>query len=153
MRKQTRRKVWKLINPIAHVMDGIVVTPEEELDKIRIRELGAIEAFAKGHARLHEWHEMAAMLNVSEYLAGIGVGIEVKEVCRVVEGHLTDAANRYQRTKKMGLTGPGIQSLRELYEFHDIQRKCITRGDYEKAIRAAMLAARQHGNEIRAREV
>ena len=148
MRKQTRRKVWKLINPLAHVMDGIVVTPESELDKIRLRELGAIEAFAKGHAGLHEWHEMAAMLNVSEYLASIGVGIEVAEVCKAVEGHLIEAANRYQRTKKMGLTGPGIQSLRELYEFHDIQRQSITRGEYEKAIRAAINHAQQHGFNI-----
>lgn len=153
MRKQTRRKVYKLIDPLAHVLEGIVVTPESELDKIRLRELGAIEAFAKGHARLQELHEMAAMLNVSEYLAGIGVGIEVAEVCKAVEAHLIEAANRYQRTQRMGLSGPGIQSLRDLYEFHDIQRKCITRGEYEKAIRSAMVQAKQYGHEIRAASV
>lgn len=148
MRKQTRRKVYKLINPLAHVLEGIVVTPESELDKIRLRELGAIEAFAKGHATLVEWHEMAAMLNVSEYLASIGVGIEVAEVCKAVEGHLIEAANRYQRTQRMGLSGPGIQSLRELYEFHDIQRKCITRAEYEQSIRKAINHAQQHGFNI-----
>lgn len=148
MRKQTRRKVWKLINPLEHVLEGIVVTPESELDKIRLRELGAIEAFAKGHATLVEWHEMAAMLNVSEYLASIGVGIEVAEVCRGVEAHLIEAANRYQRTQKMGLSGMGLQSLRELYEFHDIQRQSITRAEYEQSIRKAIDHSRQHGFNI-----
>lgn len=153
MRKQTRRKIYKLINPLAHVLEGIVVTPESELDKIRLRELGAIEAFAKGHATLVEWHEMAAMLNVSEYLSSIGVGIEVAEVCRAVEGHLTDAATRYQRTKKMGLSGMGLQSLRELYSLHDLQRQSITRSQYEQSIRTAMQKARQHGVDISTRKV
>lgn len=149
MRKQTRRKVWKLINPLAHVLEGIVVTPESELDKLRMRELGAIEAFAKGHARMQEWHEIAAMLNIAEYLAIKGVGVEVAEVCRGVEAHLIEAAERYQKTRKMGLSGLGLQSLRDLYLAHDLQRQSINRGDYEKAIRAAMLHAQQNGNEIR----
>lgn len=150
MRKQTRRKVWKLINPIAHVMEGIVVTPESELDKIRLRELSAIDCFTKGHARIQEWHELAALLNVSEYLARIGVGIEVAELCKTAEAHLIESANRHHKTKRMGLTGPGIQCMRDLYLAHDLQRQSITRGDYEKAIRAAMLHAKQNGREIRA---
>lgn len=149
MRKQTRRKVWKLVDPLSHVLQGIVPTPEAELDKIRLRELGAIEAFAKGHATLVEWNEMAAMLNIAEYLANNGVGIEVVESCKDVQRHLVEAAERYQKTQRMGLSGLGIQSLRNLYDFADIQRQSITRGEYERAIRAAMLQAKQHGNEIR----
>lgn len=129
-------------------MDGIVVTPESELDKIRLRELGAIEAFAKGHATLVEWHEMAAMLNVAEYLANNGVGIEVVDVCKDVQRHLVEAAERYQKTQRMGLSGLGIQSLRNLYDFADIQRQSITRSEYERAIRGAMLSARQNGQHL-----
>jgi hypothetical protein len=35
----------------------------------------------------------------------------------------------------MGLTGPGLQALRDVIEWHQLQRGSIARSQYEQAIR------------------
>ncbi len=32
------RKVWALINPVEHAIRGACITPQHELDKLRLRE-------------------------------------------------------------------------------------------------------------------
>lgn len=134
MRKHTRRKVWKLLNPIQHAMEGAAITPDSVLLELRTRELGAIEAFAKGHAGLQEWSDLTAMLNVCEYMGRSGVGKEVIETCKQAQEHLKEAAYRFEKTRKMGTTGQGLQAFRDLYEWHDLQRKSIARSEYDQMI-------------------
>ena len=40
----------------------------------------------------------------------------------------------FKATGRMGLDGPGLQALRELYAFHDLQRQSVSRSVYERAI-------------------
>ena len=52
-RKKCRRKVWNTnVNPIAHAIAGAAITDTASLDKLRMQELSAIEAFAKGRDSL-----------------------------------------------------------------------------------------------------
>lgn len=44
-RKHCRRKVYPLVNPIARAMEGAAITPDNLLDKLRLQELSAIDAF------------------------------------------------------------------------------------------------------------
>ena len=39
MRKKTRRKVWALVNPIQHAIEGAAITPEDKLNQLQLREL------------------------------------------------------------------------------------------------------------------
>lgn len=134
MKKQCRRRVWGLVNPIKHVMEGIEVTPAHLLDRLRVAELSAIEAFAKGMGTRSEWDVLTAMLNLSEVMARGGVGHEVLEACQRAQDGLAEARDRFERTQRMGLSGPAIQAMRDLFEYHDLQRTSITRGEYEKWI-------------------
>jgi hypothetical protein len=56
-------------------------------------------------------------------------------VCHTAEAVLIEAAERYQRTKRMGLSGQGIKAMRDLIEYHQLQRSSIPRSQYEEAIR------------------
>ena len=47
---------------------------------------------------------------------------------------LDEARERHHRTGRMGLSGPAIQAMRDLAEYHDLQRTSISRGEYEKWI-------------------
>lgn len=134
-RKRCKRKVWNLVNPIQHAMLGAAVTQESHLDQLRIRELMAIEAFAKGHATKDDWRSLADMLNITETLAGSGVGPEALEPCQLAQQALSNAHARLQAGKSLGFTGPELQSLREAYDYHDIQRQSISRAQYEQAIK------------------
>lgn len=148
MRKRTKRQVWKLINPINHAILGAGITQAHLLDKLRLRELAALEAMSKGNGTKVEWQELADMLNVCEVMALEGIGPEALPHCKAAQDALVQAARRYETTHKMGLTGPGIQALREVYEYHDLQRSSVPRSVYEQ-----MIVKTRHRLTSKAKEV
>ena len=135
MRKVCKRKIYHRINPIAYVLEGIKPADSDRLSKLRTAELSAIEAFAKGQATRDDWESLADMANVAGHMAQRGIGVEVNDVVEEVHQHLTSAAKRWEKTGKMGLTGEGLKAIRDLYEYHDLQRTSITLADYEKHLR------------------
>lgn len=135
MKKHCRRKVWGLVNPIQHAIDGASITPDHLLDRLRLVELSAIESFTKGQATVEDWKSLADLLNVAETMSRGGVGPEVLEACERAQDGLSDAHDRFKATGRMGLSGPAIQAMRDLAEYHDLQRQSISRGEYERWIR------------------
>lgn len=134
-RKKCRRKVWALVNPLAHAITGAAVTTRQELDKLLARELASLDTFTRGKATMREWSDMVNVNNLTMTLAGMGVGREAMPDAHAAEEGLIDAARRFQETGRMGLTGPAIQALRDVIEWHDLQRSSIPRSRYEEAIR------------------
>lgn len=134
MRKSTKRKHWKLIDPVRHAILGAGITEDHLLDKLRLIELAALDAMTKGLGTIQDWQELTDMMNISEVMARDGVGPEALPVCQQAQEALEQAARRYETTRKMGLTGIGINALREVFEYHDLQRRSIPRSEYEKYI-------------------
>lgn len=144
MKKFCRRKVWPLIDPISHAMQGAAITPDNLLDQLRIKEMAALEAFTSGQAGVADWKAIADLLNIAETIASQGIGIEVLEVCDKVQAGLDEARERHNKTRRMGLSGPAIQAIRDLMEYHQLQRTSISRAEYERYIRLT-------GNRIRSK--
>jgi len=134
MRKQTKRKFWKLIDPIRHAILGAGITQDHLLDKLRLTELAALDAMTKGMGTISDWQELTDMMNISEVMAMEGIGPEALPYCKQAQDALEQAALRYQRTMSMGLSGTGINALRDVFEYHDLQRRSIPRSVYEKMI-------------------
>lgn len=134
-RKRTVRRVWSLVNPIKHAMSGARITDPKSLDQLLVRDLASLDAFTRGAARLEEYSDLVNMNNLTQTLAGMGVGREALPDCRKAEKALIEAAARFERTQRMGLTGPGIEALRSVIEWHSLQRGSIARSKYEEAIR------------------
>lgn len=134
MRKRVRRKHYALVNPIAHAIAGAAITDKDSLNKLRLAELAALDAMTKGLATVEEWRVLVDMMNVSEVMGLNGIGPEVLPHIEIAQDALHRAAKRYEETKKMGLSGVGINALREIYEYHDLQRVSISRSEYEKMI-------------------
>lgn len=134
MRKTTKRKHWKLLDPIRHAILGAGITQEHLLDKLRLTELAALDAMTKGWGTVQDWQELVDMMNISEVMSMDGVGPEALPFCQRAQDALQEAAFRYQNTMRMGLTGEGINALREVFEYHDLQRRSIPRSEYEKYI-------------------
>jgi len=133
-RKRCIRKHWARVDPIALAIAGATITTEADLDKLRLRELSAIESFAKGTATPPEFRDLCDMLNLAQTLGETGVGPEVLPVCMLAEAELLAAKDRHDQTGRLGITGAGLRALRDLYEFHDLQRTSIDRSQYERAI-------------------
>lgn len=134
MRKKTKRKIWKLIDPVRHAILGAGITQEHLLDKLRLTELAALDAMTKGLGTVQDWQELTDMMNISEVMALDGIGPEVLPYCQRAQNALEQAALRYQNTMRMGLSGEGITALRDVFEYHDLQRRSIARSEYEKYI-------------------
>lgn len=135
-RKRTRRKVYALVNPITHALMGAAITDTASIDKLRMVELSAIEAFRTGKANQHDWMALADMLNMSETMTNDGIGPEAEESCQAGQRALANAHERhFRKGMPIGFTGPELQDIRAAYEFHDLQRQSISRSRYEQAIK------------------
>lgn len=134
MRKTTKRKHWKLIDPVRHAILGAGITEDHLLDKLRLIELAALDAMTKGLGTIQDWQELTDMMNISEVMARDGVGPEALPACQQAQEALEQAAKRFETTRRMGLSGTGINALREVFEYHDLQRRSIPRSEYEKYI-------------------
>ena len=73
---------------------------------------------------------------------------EVLPVCQKAQQALHEAAERYQKTLSMGLSGQGIQAVRELIEYADLQQASIPRADFEKYIQKTKDYIRSNGNLV-----
>lgn len=148
MRKRTVRRHYELVNPLTFAMEGASLISEEKKNKLRFRELAAIDAFVKGKAGLQEWHDINSMLSVAETMAKAGVVVEVLDACKSAQAHLIDAARRFESTGRMGLTGLGIQAMRDLYEYHDLQRSSVILREYENFIQKAVNKVRSKSPDV-----
>jgi hypothetical protein len=134
MRKRTKRKVWPLINTVAHVIEGVSEVPEAMLESLRARELAAIDAIHRGAAGEFDWHDINAMVGVCLVMAQEGVGPEAIEVCGHAKQSLQEDWAKYAETGRMETTEAGLKNYRDVYEYTDLQRTSISREQYEKHI-------------------
>jgi hypothetical protein len=135
MRKRTKRKMWNLIDPIQHAIVGAAITPRQTLDKLRVLEYSALDAMTKGLGTVQDWRTLVDVLNLSEVMAKAGIGPEVLPVCAKAQDALHKAALRYQETMRMGFDGTGIQAVRELIEYADLQQGSISRAEFEQYVK------------------
>jgi hypothetical protein len=150
MRKQCKRKVWSTaINPIQHAIEGAAITSDALLNQLRARELAAIEAFRTGAATIQEWSDITGLLNVCETMAKGGIGPEALEACKTAEQELISAGKRFESTRRMATSGLGLQSFRDLYQYHDLQRQSVSRAEYDRWIRKATLRVKSKAPDVR----
>lgn len=149
MRKKCKRRVWSTnINPVAHAIAGAAVPDKQSLDKLRICELSAIDAMTKGMGTTEDWRWCSDILNISETMGKAGIGPEVLPYCQEVQKALLEAAERYQKTGKMGLSGVGITKVKELWEYHDLQRTSVARSVYEQMIKKTANYIKSKGTDV-----
>jgi hypothetical protein len=68
-------------------------------------------------------------------MAAANIGPEVMVHAKIAEMHLLDANDRYKKLGKLGSTGLGLSSFKEILEWHDLQRSSVARSVYEAHIK------------------
>lgn len=134
MRKQCRRKVYKLVDPIAHAIAGAAITTDDCLQQLKDKEQAAIEAMRTGQATVYTWQELVDMNNICQVMARNGIGPEALPDTMMAEIELKQAAKRFESTGRMLLTGSGLRAINEVMEWHHLQRTSISRAEYERMI-------------------
>lgn len=148
MKKQCKRKVYQLVNPISFAMVGASITPRNLLDKLRLTEWSALDAMTKGKGTIQDWRTLVDVLNLAEMFGRQGIGPEVLPVCEKAQDGLHKAAMRYQESKKMGLDGPTIEHLRHLIEYADLQQASVPRSEFERLVMKTKNYIRGNGNRV-----
>jgi len=148
MRKQCRRKIYKLINPIEMAIEGASITPDKILKTMEEKELQSIKDMMTGNATLRSWQDLVDMNNVCQQMGRDGIGPECLVDCMIAEMELKKAAKRYEKTKKMGLTAQGIRAIQDVFEWHTLQRKSISRSEYELQIKKTLHKLRSRSKEV-----
>lgn len=136
MRKHTKRRHYALVNPLAHAIEGARITTQEDLNKLRLRELSALDSYRQGTATVYDWRALADMSNLCETMAKSGIGPEALNAVQAAESALLAAYERHNETGAIGCAPGEYEALRDLYEYHDIQRASVSRNVYEKSIQS-----------------
>ena len=148
MRKQCKRKVWLLVDPIAHAIAGAAITTDDCLDTLKNGEKEAIEAMRTGKADLDTWQKLVDMNNICQVMARKGIGPEALVDSMMAEIELQHAARRYKATGKMLLTGVGLKAINEVLEWHHLQRTSISRSEYERMIEKTRNKVRSRSKDV-----
>ena len=127
---------------------GAAITQRDKLDKLRLLEYSALDALIKGSGTVQDWRTLVDVLNLSEMMGKNGVGPEVLPICQTAQESLHKAAMRYQETMRMGLDGQGIQAIRDLIEFADLQQGSISRSEFERYIQKTKDYIKSHGDKV-----
>lgn len=147
-RKKCKRKVYPLINPISMAVLGACVSADKPLNTLRLAELSAIDEMVTGKGTTESFRWICDVINISETLGKMGVGPEALPLCEAAQKAMLEAADRYQKTNRMGLSGEGIKAVKELWEIHDLQRTSVARSVYEAAILKTANTIRSRGRDV-----
>lgn len=146
MRKQSKRRVVTVKDPLQLLGAVSLAIPKDRADKMALRELTAIESFRDGSAGIKEWSQVFVLAHVAQQCATEKGHDVVAGECTATLSALKDALARYQRTGKMGMTGAGLNAIRSLAESHHVQRNVIPWRAYERLVMSAVHDAKhQHG--------
>lgn len=131
-----------------HAMVGASVVDDESVKVLRDKEAASLEAFRTGAATKQSWNDINAAVRIAESMAEAGIGPEVMVHVKIAEMHLLDARDRFNRIGKMGTTGPGLQSFKDIIEYHELQRTSVARSVYEKHIQKVTNMIRSKSSKI-----
>lgn len=131
MRKRSHRKPRELINPLTHVLSGLVPVRSNPNYMLRtsIAMHNAYEALRTGKASRDEFDGLRDNLNVTQALAQrIGHGIEY-----LTEINAAHDAMRSIKARGIKATGPELMAVLRAVEIHDAQLQIATVVEVEKA--------------------
>lgn len=133
-RKRCIRKHYAKVDPIALAIAGATIASAEDLDKLRMRELSAIESFSKGVATPNDFRDLCDMLNLAQTMGEMGIGPEVLPECVDLQTWLILAKEFHEKKGRLAFGANGLRAVRCVYELHDLQRTSVDRSTYERAI-------------------
>lgn len=148
MRKQTRRKPRRLVNPLALAVQQATRLTADEVDQQMGPCRAAFAALRQGVATLRQWQVMAATLTIAASIEKQGVvkglaGVlaEVDEALDAIDAR----ASVGQDWRAPVLRGAEIRLLQEFLHVHQFQLEQLSYREYRQACAQAVARVRCGG--------
>lgn len=142
MRKRCKRKHWGVGDAVQVAISGACVIDDHRLAQLRDLERDALDAFQFGRAEWKHWGVISSAVQAARVLVEMGVGPEALPSVDAVDRFLVEASARHETAGRLGATGPDLQAVRDLYEYHDLQRTSVGLSTYQRAVEIAINRAR-----------
>jgi hypothetical protein len=128
MRKRAKRRLVldPKCNPVRRAVESVLPPGQKFVDKLRLEELTALQAFVDGRGDLSQWEFLARMVNASEWLGEHGCGPEAVPAAQRAAAGLVAAQQRHEQTRTWSLDGEAVVALREVREFMDLQFQSVS---------------------------
>lgn len=136
MHGMKKKRVPRVIrNPITEAIRGCQPIGGKDLTDLRRVEIKAIDALTQGTATRLDWEWIADVFNIAECMAKDGLGTEVVAVAAEAQVVLAKVSVRAKTEGKLYLTPDESWTLREAWEYHDLQRRCLTLNEYRRYLK------------------
>ena len=130
MKKPFKSKYSKVQNPVLVAMTNAAPITDERNEAWRREENDAMDAMALRRGNNIHWSRLVRMANVAEVMAKAGIGIEVVPVAAEAQVVLAQVHERCRATGRWEMDMDEIHVMRELSEYHNLQRTAIPYGQF-----------------------
>jgi len=152
MRKSCKRKHWNTspgFSAVDHAINGACVIDDKLLQDVRIRELSAIQSMQDHTATEQDLYDILALHQMTVVMSENGIGkFEVMPVCNQARTAIANLIRRFEKWGKFDARESEITILRELWDWHDAQRKSIPRSKYGKYLDLAISRQKNKKSEF-----
>ena len=105
------------------------ITPDSELNLIKLKHLSALDEFEAGRADRGHWETLVDLCNVTGEFCNQGIGPEASPWVEIAQDGLIEARNVYK------LSDSCIEAIKELIDYQDIQMRCVSRHQFRQILK------------------
>ena len=121
------------VNPMSTFLGGMSGDHAEHLQKLNLRNHGAMAAIVQGRGDLDSFNLVTGALNMANVMCEMGIGNEFREAMIAARDAMIEVGKRAVRTGKFLFKGDELQILNNAMSCHDAQLENIRAIDIERA--------------------
>lgn len=129
-KKKFTPKYARVKNPVLMAIENAAVITPMRNAEYRASEAVAIRNLATGQFGPNEWTVLVDIANMAEIMSKDGIGIEVIPVAAEAQVVLAQIRKRFADTGTWTSRPDEVFVMRELQEYHDLQRQSVAYGQY-----------------------
>lgn len=153
MKKRNKRYVPKYVskNPMSDYFGGLSGDHAEHLQRLKIRNHGAMAAMTQGHGTREHWDLIVGAVNMANVLCEQGIGDEFRKFTLAARDTMVEVGKRAFKTGRFIFKGDEIAVLNEFFDIHDAQLENIRAIDIDRAANEVTRRVQNHINTTNVR--
>lgn len=142
-----------LVNPVAHVLDGMTVLAPKAATSVLLANHSAMHEIVHGRGTQEHWHTVTGALNMAIVMDEQVYGSTEAATLMAALKAQARCGVRGFKGQSLGYTGPDLQLINRALTVHDEQVERATVGEIERAMDECRRRERSKGEHFTVRQV